>query len=175
MQEKGIAVWFTGLSGSGKTTLSRALGERMREAGLKVEVLDGDEARKRLSKELGFSKEDRDIHIRRLGYLAALLSRHGIVVIVAAISPYREAREMNRQEIGTFVEVYCKCPLDVAESRDIKGLYKRARAGQIKSFTGIDDPYEEPLNPDVLVNTDTETVAQSLEKIYSSLRERGYL
>lgn len=147
----------------------------MREAGLKVEVLDGDEARKRLSKELGFSKEDRDIHIRRLGYLAALLSRHGIVVIVAAISPYREAREMNRQEIGTFVEVYCKCPLDVAESRDIKGLYKRARAGQIKSFTGIDDPYEEPLNPDVLVNTDTETVAQSLEKIYSSLRERGYL
>lgn len=147
----------------------------MRGAGIKVEVLDGDEARSRLSKELGFSKEDRNIHVRRLGYLAELLSRHGIAVIVAAISPYRETRELNRQEIGTFVEVYCKCPLAVAESRDVKGLYKKARAGQIKSFTGIDDPYEEPLNPDVLVNTDAETVTQSLEKIWCSLRERGYV
>ena len=175
MEQRGVTVWFTGLSGSGKTTLSHALGERFREVGLRVDVLDGDEIRKKLSLGLGFSKADRDMHVRRLGYLAALLSRNGVVVIVAAISPYREARELNRKEIVNFVEVYCNCPLAVAESRDVKGLYRKARLGEIKGFTGIDDPYEEPLEPEVTVHTDVETVAQSLEKICSALRDLHYL
>jgi adenylylsulfate kinase len=174
-QQKGVTVWFTGLSGSGKTTLSRALAQRLREHGLKVEVLDGDEARKKLSRELGFSKADRDTHIRRLGYLAALLTRNGVAVIVAAISPYRETRNLNRQEIGNYVEVYCRCSLSVAESRDVKGMYEKARRGEMKSFTGVNDPYEEPLNPEVLLNTDVETISESLEKIWSTLRDLGYL
>jgi adenylyl-sulfate kinase len=142
---------------------------------LKVEVLDGDEARKKLSRELGFSKADRDTHIRRLGYLAALLTRNGVAVIVAAISPYRETRNLNRQEIGNYVEVYCRCSLSVAESRDVKGMYEKARRGEMKSFTGVNDPYEEPLNPEVLLNTDVETISESLEKIWSTLRDLGYL
>src|SRR5579883_1375332 len=175
MQQKGVTIWFTGLSGSGKTTLSRALTQRMRETGVKVELLDGDEARKRLSKSLGFTKEDRDIHVRRLGYIAELLTRNGIAVIVAAISPYRETRESNRQEIGNFVEVYCRCPLAVAEARDVKGLYKKARSGQITSFTGIDDPYEEPTHSEVVVNTDSETIEESLNKIWEKLKSLGYV
>lgn len=174
-QQKGVTVWFTGLSGSGKTTLSRALAHRLREHGLKVEVLDGDEARKKISRELGFSKADRDTHVRRLGYLAALLTRNGVAVIVAAISPYRGTRDLNRHEIGNYVEIYCRCPLSVAESRDVKGMYEKARRGEMKSFTGVNDPYEEPLNPEVLLDTDVETVSQSMEKIWSTLRDLGYL
>ena len=168
-------VWLTGLSGAGKSTITDALAPELRAFGRKVEVLDGDETRKRLSKELGFSKNDRDIHVRRLGYLARLLTQNDIAVVVAAISPYREARELNRREIGRFVEVYCKCPLSVAEGRDAKGLYKKARTGEIHGFTGIDDPYEEPVNPEVIVHTDIETVQQSLEKIWSALQQLEYV
>jgi len=175
MEQKGVTIWLTGLSGAGKSTLALALAGRFTELGRKVEVFDGDEVRKNLSLELGFSKEDRDTHVRRIGYVAKLLTRHGVVVIAAVISPYREVRESNRREIGKFVEIYCRCPLDVAESRDVKGLYKRARRGEIQSFTGINDPYEEPTNPDIVVHTDVETIPESLEIIWRGLEKLSYV
>jgi adenylylsulfate kinase len=176
MEEKGFTVWFTGLSGSGKTTLSKRLESDLRRRGIrKIEVLDGDVIRTHLSKGLGFSREDRDANIKRIGFVCKLLSRNGVVAIAAAISPYREARDFNRKEIGDFVEVYCKCSLEVCIERDVKGLYRKALAGEIKNYTGVDDPYEEPLSPEVILETDRETPEQSVMKIIQKLESLGYL
>ncbi len=175
MERQGFTLWFTGLSGSGKTTLARAVERILRDRGLKVEVLDGDIIRTNLSKGLGFGKEDRDINIKRIGFVCKLLSRNGVVAIASAISPYREVRDFVRRDIGRFVEVYCRCPLDVLVERDVKGLYKKALAGEIDNFTGVSDPYEEPLDPEVLVDTDKETTEQSIAKIISKLQELRYI
>ena len=148
--DRGFTIWFTGLSGSGKSTLSRLVEAELRREGFtKIEILDGDIVRTHLSKGLGFTREDRDTNIKRIGFVCKLLSRNGVIAIAAAISPYREVRDFNRKEIGDFVEVFCHCPLDVCIERDVKGLYKKALAGEIKNYTGLDDPYENPLNPEV--------------------------
>ena len=157
MQHRGVTLWFTGLSGSGKTTISQALEAKLRAAGVKLEVPDGDIVRTNLTKGLGFSKEDRDENVRRIGFVSHLLTRNGVIVLVSAISPYRDVREQVRQRVGDFIEVYANASVEVCESRDVKGLYKRARSGEIKNFTGISDPYEEPLNPEVNCDTENET------------------
>jgi len=172
---KGFTLWFTGLSGAGKSTLAEQIEEILLERGVGVELLDGDEVRTNLSKGLGFSKEDRDTNIRRIGYVAHLLSRNGAVAITAAISPYTSIRREIREKIGNFVEVYCKCTLDELERRDVKGLYKKARAGEIKNFTGIDDPYEEPENAEVVVDTGIEDEEASLDKIIKYLETGGWI
>ena len=166
MSNKGFTLWFTGLSGSGKSTLAQYLTPILRERGTNVEVLDGDEIRENLSKGLGFSKEDRDTNIRRIGYVANMLARNGVAAITAAISPYRELRrEIRGRAQADFVEVFVYCPLEVVEERDTKGLYKKARAGIIKNFTGISDPYEDPEQAEVVVNTAEESIEQSADKI----------
>lgn len=174
---KGFTLWFTGLSGAGKTTLAAAVGRQLRARGLRVEILDGDEVRTNLSKGLGFSREDRDTNIRRIGYVCRLLSRNGVAAISAAISPYREVRAEVRAAIerdgAEFIEVYVKCPLEVLIERDVKGLYKKALAGEIAQFTGISDPYEEPLAPDVVVESDRETLEESTAKIINELQRRA--
>ena len=172
---KGVTIWFTGLSGSGKSTISLILQKRLKTLGRKVEILDGDVVRTNLSKGLGFSKEDRDTNIKRIGFVCQLLTRNDVIAISAAISPYREVRDYNRSLIGNFVEVYTKCSLDECVKRDTKGLYKKAMAGEIKGFTGVDDPYEEPLHPEVLCETDKETAEQSADRIMAKLKELGYL
>jgi adenylylsulfate kinase len=166
---KGVTLWFTGLSGSGKTTLSRMVEEILLERGMNVEVLDGDVIRTNLSKGLSFSKEDRDINVRRIGFVCNLLTRNGVAAIAAAISPYSKIREENRKLIGSYVEIFCKCPIEILKERDPKGLYAKAERGEIKGFTGVDDPYEEPLNPEILVETDKETAEESLAKILKTL------
>src|SRR5262245_40760069 len=171
----GFVVWFTGLSGAGKSTLAAMLSAELRARGTHVEVLDGDEGRTHLSKGLGFSKEDRDTNIRRIGYVAKLIARSGACAMTAAISPYRSIRNEQRAHIGRFVEVFCKCDIPVLAERDAKGLYKKALAGEIKNFTGIDDPYEAPESPEVLVDTGTESKEESLEKIMAKLEELGYV
>jgi len=175
MEHKGFALWFTGLSGSGKTTLARRMEAILRERDMKVEVLDGDIIRQNLSKGLGFSKEDRDTNIKRIGFVCKLLARNGVVAIGSAISPYREIRALVRQEIGDFIEVYVQCPLEVLIERDVKGLYKKALSGEIKNFTGISDPYEEPLNPEIVVNTSVESPEESARKIVAKLEELGWV
>jgi adenylyl-sulfate kinase len=176
MSDTGFTLWFTGLSGSGKSTLAQYLTPRLRELGKKIEVLDGDEVRENLSKGLGFSKEDRDTNIRRIGYVANLLARNGAVAITAAISPYAEIRrECRAQADAAFVEVYVQCPLEVVEERDTKGLYKKARAGIIKNFTGISDPYEEPENAEVVVHSGDQSIEESAEVILGYLRENGLI
>ena len=172
---KGFTLWFTGLSGSGKSTLAREVEGALLERGLKVEVLDGDIIRTNLSKGLGFSQEDRDINIRRIGFVCNLLTRNDVVAIAAAISPYKAIRNENRKMIGRFVEIYCECPLDVLEDRDVKGLYKKARAGEIKGFTGIDDPYEAPEKPEVVIDSSKESVEESAAKILRTLELMGYI
>ena len=172
---KGFTLWFTGLSGSGKSTLSRKVEEILLERGLSVEVLDGDVVRQNLSKGLGFSKEDRDINIRRIGFVCHLLTRNNVAAIAAAISPYSAVREENRRLIGSYVEVFCKCPLEVLEERDPKGLYAKARKGEIKNFTGVDDPYEEPLNAEIVVETDKETVEESVNRVLKTLELMNYI
>src|ERR687885_1857939 len=158
MQHQGATLWFTGLSGSGKTTIAKAVERELKARHCKVEMLDGDIVRTNLSKGLSFSKEDRDINIRRIGFVANLLSRNGVVAITAAISPYRAIRDEIRQMTENFMEVHVNAPLEVCEARDVKGLYAKARAGEIKQFTGIDDPYEPPAGAEVVCKTDTETV-----------------
>ena len=174
---RGFTLWFTGLSGAGKTTLASRVATELRARGLRVEILDGDEVRTNLSKGLGFSKEDRDTNIRRIGYVCRLLSRNGVVAISAAISPYRDVRREVREAIerdgAEFIEVYVKCPLEVLAQRDVKGLYKKALAGEIPNFTGVSDPYEEPLAPEVLVETDRESVETSAARIIAELERRG--
>ena len=175
MEQKGFTLWFTGLSGAGKTTLARMVEDQLIARGHKVEVLDGDVIRTNLSKGLGFSKEDRDTNIRRIGFVCNLLTRNDVVAIAAAISPYREVRDELRRDIGAFVEVYVSCPIDVLAERDVKGLYKKALAGEIKNFTGVDDPYESPLAAEVVVETDIETPEQSAARIISKLEEMSLL
>ena len=175
MEHEGFTLWFTGLSGSGKTTLARMVEQELRARGMKVEVLDGDVVRQNLSKGLGFSKEDRDTNIRRIGFVCQLLTRNGVVAIAAAISPYRAIRDENRKRIGRFVEVYVEAPLEALVERDVKGLYKKALAGEIPNFTGVSDPYEEPLSAEVVVHTGEETPEQSLAKILGKLEEMGYI
>jgi adenylylsulfate kinase len=171
MEKFGTTIWFTGLSGAGKTTIGAQVAKELRDRQYKIEVLDGDIVRKNLTKGLGFSREDRDENIRRIGFVAHLLTRNGVVVIVSAISPYNEIRQQVKQTIGNFIEVYVNSPLAVCESRDVKGLYKRARAGEIKNFTGIDDPYEPPIDPDVECKTDQETEAESVAKVLAKFDE----
>jgi len=173
---RGFTLWLTGLSGAGKSTLATALAARLRGDGTAVEVLDGDEVREHLSKGLTFSREDRDLNVRRIAYVAKLLCRNGVGVITAAISPYRAAREDARREIGdAFVEVYVNASLETCIRRDVKGLYGKALAGTIPAFTGVSDPYEPPTAPDVEVNTERETIADGVEKVLDILRARGFL
>jgi adenylyl-sulfate kinase len=175
VMSNGFVVWFTGVSGSGKSTLAGLLSAEVRARGVHVEVLDGDEVRTHLSKGLGFSKEDRDTNVRRIGYVAKLLARAGACAMTAAISPYRAVRDEQRAQIGRFVEVYCRCDLTTLAARDPKGLYKRALAGEIDNFTGVDDPYEAPEHPEVIVDTAAETKDESLRKIVAKLEEMGLI
>jgi len=176
---QGFTLWLTGLSGAGKTTLARVLEQEMRARGMAVEVLDGDEIRTNLSKGLGFSKEDRDTNIRRIGYVCRLLSRNGVAAISAAISPYREVRDEVRRLIeadgAAFIEVYVKCPIKVLAERDVKGLYKKALAGELTGFTGVSDPYEEPFAPEVVIESNREVVEFSVRKILRELERRQLL
>ena len=177
--ERGLVVWFTGLSGAGKSTLSVPLANRLKEAGKKVEILDGDEVRTHLSKGLGFSKEDRDTNIFRIGWVAKTLAKHGLVAITAAISPYRDTRDQVRKQVegagAGFVEIFVSCPIEVLAERDVKGLYKKALAGEIKNFTGVSDPYEPPVAPDVTVDSSRESVEEGLAKIVTKLRSLSHL
>jgi adenylylsulfate kinase len=174
-KKQGVTIWLTGLPSAGKSTIARHIAKTMVSWGLPVELLDGDEIRERLSKGLGFSREDRDENIRRISYVARLLTRHGVFAIVAAISPYRSTRDEARGEIGRFVEVHVDCNLDECVKRDVKGLYKKALNGQIKQFTGISDPYEAPEKPEVTVHTHAETLEESSRKILETLGLLGYL
>jgi adenylyl-sulfate kinase len=175
MTIRGFTIWFTGLSGAGKSTLSRIVEQRLKACDFNVEVLDGDIVRTHLSKGLGFSREDRNTNIQRIAFVCNLLTRNGVIAIAAAISPYREAREWAREEIGNFVEVYIKCPIEVCRQRDVKGLYKLADEGKITGFTGIDDPYEEPEHPELVIETDKETIEESVARIFAKLEEMQYL
>lgn len=174
-ERQGFVLWFTGLSGSGKSTLARYLEPVLEQRGCKVEVLDGDEVRENLSKGLGFSKEDRDTNIRRIGYVANLLARNGVCAITAAISPYAAVRDEVRSKATNFVEIYVECPIDALEERDTKGLYKKAKAGIIKNFTGISDPYEAPTKPEITVHTEKESIEASAERILAYLKQRGLI
>jgi adenylyl-sulfate kinase len=171
--DKGFTLWFTGLSGAGKTTISKIVEAQLRERGSKVEVLDGDVVRENLSKGLGFSKEDRDTNIRRIAFVADLLSRNGVPVITAAISPYREIRDEARELMGDrFIEVFVKASVEVCAERDVKGLYEKAFKGEIKEFTGVSDPYEPPLNPEITLDTEHQPPEESAAKLLSLLEER---
>ena len=176
---KGTVIWLTGLSGAGKTTLALALKNELTAAGFRVETLDGDEVRENLSRGLGFSKEDRDTNVRRIGFVARLLARNGVIVLASAISPYRQSRDDVRQSVeddgARFVEVFVQAPLDVLVERDVKGLYKKALAGEIKNFTGVSDPYEAPYAPDVLVDSSVETIEESAARVLDHLLETGAL
>jgi adenylylsulfate kinase len=175
MKHEGFTIWFTGMSGAGKSTLAERLIARLRESNAKVELLDGDVVRTNLSQGLGFSKADRDTNILRIGFVSHLLSRNGVIAVVAAISPYRETRDEVKRRIGSFVEVFVDCPLDVLVERDTKGLYKRALAGEVGHFTGVSDPYEPPTDPCVVVRSDRESIDESLDKIWLELEKRGFI
>jgi adenylylsulfate kinase len=175
VKSKGVTVWFTGLSGSGKTTISKGVERELRLRNCLVEILDGDVVRTHLSKGLGFSKEDRDANVRRIGFVANLLSRNGVVAITAVISPYRAARNEIRMMSENFIEVYVDAPLEICEARDVKGLYAMARAGEIRGFTGIDDPYEEPLDPEIVCNTAEESIEESITKVIAKLERLDYV
>lgn len=173
--QKGVTLWFTGLPCSGKSAVADRVAEILKDRGYRVERLDGDIVRQSLTRDLGFSREDRNENIRRVTFVAKLLTRNGVFVLTSFISPYRDIRAHAREEIGNFLEVYTKCPLDACIQRDIKGMYKKAMEGKIKEFTGVSDPYEEPLNPEVLLETDKETLEESTAKVLVKLKELGYL
>jgi adenylyl-sulfate kinase len=173
--QRGFTLWFTGLSGAGKTAIAKLVEQALRGRGLKVERLDGDIVRQSLTRDLGFSKEDRDINIERVTFVAKLLTRNGVVVLCSFISPYRKRRARSRQEIGEFIEVYVECPVQECAQRDAKGLYARAFAGEIANFTGVSDPYEEPENPEIVCHTAQETVEESVAKVLAYLETHGYL
>ena len=174
MEQTGVTVWFTGLSGAGKTALAIRLEKELRERGLKVERLDGDIVRQSLTRDLGFSKEDRDKNIERVTFVAKLLTRNGVAVLCSFISPYRAVRAQVKEQVGNFVEVYCYAPLETLIERDVKGLYQKAIAGEIENFTGISDPYEPPENPHVTIDSGSESIEESLDKIVRKLEELGY-
>jgi adenylylsulfate kinase len=172
MQHKGLTVWFTGLSGAGKTTISQCVGRELIDRGYKVEYLDGDVIRQTLTKGLGFSKADRDENIRRIGFVAHLLTRNDVIVLVAVISPYEAIRQEVRSQICAFMEVYVNAPVAICQQRDVKGMYKQALAGEITNFTGVDDPYEPPLQPEVICHTDRESIEASATKVLESIFAR---
>lgn len=174
-ERKGFTAWFTGLPCSGKTTVADRVAEILRDRGYRVERLDGDIVRKELTSDLGFSKEDRDENIKRVTFVAKLLTRNGVAVLATFVSPYRERRDKTREEIGDFVEVYTRCPVEVCIERDTKGMYNRALAGEIKDFTGVDDPYEEPENPELILDTDRESIGESVRRVLEKLEELGYI
>ncbi|ALF53608.1 adenylylsulfate kinase [Nostoc piscinale CENA21] len=175
MKNLGFTLWFTGLSGAGKTTISQGVALELKARGSRVEILDGDVVRTHLSQGLGFSKQDRDTNVCRIGFVASLLSRNQVVAIVAAISPFRDSRAQVRQMNDNFIEVYVKASLEACEQRDVKGLYALARAGKIPEFTGIDSPYEEPLNPEIVCNTQQENITESINKVIKYLETREYI
>jgi adenylyl-sulfate kinase len=172
---KGVTVWFTGLPCSGKTTIANEVADALRKRELKVERLDGDIVREQLTSDLGFSREDRDENIKRVTFVAKLLTRNNVIVLATFVSPYRERRNKSRKEIGDFLEVYVKCPVEECIKRDVKGMYKKAIEGEIKGFTGIDDPYEEPIYPDLVLETHKETVEESAYKVLLLLKNNGYI
>ena len=172
---KGVTVWFTGLPCSGKTTIADELADILKKKGLNVERLDGDIVRKDLTNDLGFSKKDRDENIRRVTFVAKLLTRNNVIVLAAFVSPYSKRREKTRKEIGEFLEVYVKCPVEECIKRDVKGMYEKALRGEITGFTGVDDPYEEPINPDLVLETHKESVEESVNKVLSLMEGTGYL
>lgn len=177
--QAGFTIWFTGLSGAGKTAIAKPLAKALRDRGLKVERLDGDIVRQSLTSDLGFTKEDRDENIKRITFVAKLLSRNGVAVICSFISPYRQRRALTRQEIeesgAAFIEAYVECPLEVCAERDVKGLYEQAFAGEIDNFTGVSDPYEPPEKADIVCPTAEETVEQSVARVLAYLEEKGYV
>ena len=174
-EQVGFTAWFTGLPCSGKTTVADAVADVLRERGYRVERLDGDIVRKDLTSDLGFSKEDRDENIKRVTFVSKLLSRNGVVVLATFVSPYRERRRKTREDIGNFVEVFVRCPVDVCIERDVKGMYKKALVGEITGFTGVDDPYEEPENPEVILHTDRENLEESVQNVLDRLQKLGYI
>jgi len=174
-EQKGVTLWFTGLPCSGKSAVADLLAERLKDRGYRVERLDGDIVRQSLSRDLGFSKEDREENIRRVAFVAKLLTRNDVFVLTSFISPYRDVRAHARREIGRFLEVYTKCSLEECLRRDVKGMYKKAIEGQIKEFTSVSDPYEEPVDPEILLETDKETLEESAAKVLAKMRELGYL
>jgi len=174
-EQKGVTLWFTGLPCSGKSAVADRVAERLKDRGYRVERLDGDIVRRSLTRDLGFSKEDRDENIRRVTFVAKLLTRNDVFVLASFVSPYRDIRDQSRQEIGRFLEVYTKCSLDECMRRDVKGMYKKAIEGKIKEFTGVSDPYEEPVDPEILLETDKETLEESTAKVLAKMKDRGYL
>lgn len=175
MEQQGFTLWFTGLSGSGKTTIAKALEKELKNRGLKVERLDGDIVRQSLTRDLGFSKQDRDKNIERVTFVAKLLSRNGVAVLASFISPYRAVRHKVREETTNFIEVFVEVPLEQAIERDVKGMYKKALAGKIENFTGVSDPYEEPLDPEIHIPTHLETIEDSVRRVLTYLEEHGYV
>jgi adenylylsulfate kinase len=175
INQKGFTAWFTGLPCCGKTTIADKVANLLKEKGYKVERLDGDIVREDLTSDLSFSKEDRDQNIKRVTFVAKLLTRNGVAVLATFVSPYRKRRNKSREEIGDFVEIFVDCPLEVCKKRDVKGMYKKALAGEIKDFTGVDDPYEEPENPELIINSDEESVEESVKKVMDKLAELGYI
>jgi len=175
MEHQGAAVWFTGLPSSGKSTVARAVYDQLLQRGCRVELLDGAEVRESLSRGLGFSPEDREENVRRIGYVAKLLSRNGVIAICAAVSPYQATRNEVRHNTTNFIEVYVECPLEVAASRDVDGLYAKARRGEIEEFTGVNAPYEAPLEPEVHIRSDVEAVATAAWKVVRSLELIGII
>lgn len=173
--QRGFTLWFTGLSGSGKTAIAKRIEQELRGRSLRVERLDGDIVREGLTRDLGFGKEDRDKNIERVTFVAKLLTRNGVAVLCSFISPYRERRNLSRQEIGEFIEVYVECPLEVCAQRDVKGMYAKALAGEIENFTGVSDPYEEPENPEIVCHTAQETLEESVAKVVAYLEGQGYI
>jgi len=173
--QKGVTLWFTGLPCSGKSAIADRLAGILADRGYRVERLDGDIVRQSLTRDLGFSRADRDENIRRVTFVAKLLTRNDVFVLTSFISPYREIRAESRREIGSFVEIYTKCPLEKCIERDVKGMYQKAIEGKIKEFTGISDPYEEPVDPELVLETDRETIEESTARVLAYIRERGYL
>ncbi|HET91931.1 MAG TPA: adenylyl-sulfate kinase [Chloroflexi bacterium] len=174
-EQRGFTLWFTGLSGAGKTALAKLVEQELRARHLRVERLDGDIVRQSLTRDLGFSKEDRDANIERVTFVAKLLTRNGVAVLCSFISPYRARRAKSRQEIGEFIEVFVECPVEECARRDVKGLYEKAFAGEIPNFTGVSDPYEEPDNAEIVIHTAEETPEESLDRVIAYLEEQGYI
>jgi adenylyl-sulfate kinase len=174
-EQKGVTLWFTGLPCSGKSAVADVVAARLKALGLRAERLDGDIVRQDLTRDLGFSKEDRDENIRRVTFVAKLLTRNGVAVLTSFISPYKEMRDRARREIGSFMEIYVKCPVEVCIKRDVKGMYQKALRGEIKEFTGVSDPYEEPERPELVLETDKETLEESAGRVLDRARELGYV